>query len=133
MWAFILWLAVSIALLAFDLQLVPGNAAQSNSTVPDYVRCLGDLLLGRRVQHSAVGAHLLQHDRADPTQSQRSDDGSLRTLLSAVPHVAHRAMEEDRDPGIEEFRGCRKKCENPACSCVAQLVASSNEAKGQDK
>ena len=34
MWAFILWLAVSIALLAFDLQLVPGNAAQSNSTVP---------------------------------------------------------------------------------------------------
>ena len=34
MWAFILWLAVSIALLAFDLQLVFGNAAQSNSTVP---------------------------------------------------------------------------------------------------
>jgi len=31
LWAFILWLAVSIALLVFDVQLVLGNASQSNA------------------------------------------------------------------------------------------------------
>jgi len=43
LWAFILWLAVSIALLVFDVQLVLGNVAQSSSPL-SLVGAIGSLI-----------------------------------------------------------------------------------------